>query len=114
HYTTLFRSIRSATTATDFEELNENVPEKLPGPLNGSSFRKRAIWLLAGTVVEPEETVCPPSSRNEKETTAASALGLAIAMPLRTEAFVSASRIPCIINFEAETAASETTTPLWR
>src|SRR2546429_4486894 len=44
------------------------------------SFRKRAIWLLAGTVVDPEETVRPLSSKNVNETTAGSALGFAIAI----------------------------------
>src|SRR5438105_10596405 len=48
-----FSTPRSATTATDFDAVNENAPENAVGPLNGASFRNAAIWPLAGTVVDP-------------------------------------------------------------
>src|SRR3989442_4752632 len=109
-----FRSPRSATTATDFDALNVNVPENAGGPLKRTSLRKPAIWPFAGTVVAPEDTVCPLSSTNLNDKTAGSLFGFAIAMPLRTPALVSAYIRPCVNSFDAGTAASETRTPFWR
>src|SRR5437773_4283348 len=84
-----FTTPRRATTATLFDELSVNEPEKVEGPLNGLSFKKPATCPFAGMVVEFEDTSRPLSSVNVKETTTGSAFGFAIARPLFTVAFVS-------------------------
>ena len=79
-----FTRPRSATTDTGFDELNVKEPANVEAPLKGASFRKLAIWPLAGTLAVPEPRSFPFSSVKKKEIVAGSLFGFAIASPLLT------------------------------
>ena len=71
-------------------ELNVNVPSVRCGPLNGVSFKNRAIWPCAGMVTVPLPKSVPLVSVKKKETVAAESFALETAKPVLAEPETSA------------------------